>query len=150
MERLKAMAEAEDRPLASVVRRQLTSTLVPNVLPPPRREPLTDVADAIGRKEFTGDLRTGRPIGGQDAASGAGVEARQEGRDYQSGDAVHGPDAEAMVVDEVAEFGPVQFDKVLSHAQRRERVRCDPGRHPVGSKIGRACGACGQEDAWTK
>ena len=74
MERLKAMAEAEDRPLASVVRRLLTKASEVGrgvvVVDEKGNRAAGQALQVKGRREV--------PIGGQDAASGAGVEARQE------------------------------------------------------------------------
>lgn len=45
----------------------------------------------------------------------------------------------------------VNFRGVLRRAgasERPERPKCDPGKHPVGSRVGTLCGACGDTRAW--
>ena len=88
-ERLDAMAAAEDRPLAGVVRRLLlqgVETDEAGQAAVRRLEalgaPSLKIKDPTGgsRVATAGSIPAGStvPIGGQDAASGAGVEARRE------------------------------------------------------------------------
>jgi predicted DNA-binding protein len=74
-ERLDAVAKSEDRPLASVVRRMLGKAVAGvEDFRASQREPRV----ASGPHGPRGSLLTPVPVGGQDAAAGAGVEARRE------------------------------------------------------------------------
>lgn len=71
------------------------------------------------------------PIGGQDAAAGAGVEAR---RDV--------PDLMAALETSLAAA------KAVTHRDRPYPPNCGKGNHPPGSRLGTVCGHCGDEKAW--
>lgn len=123
-ERLDAVAKEEDRPLASVVRRFLTKAVAGvearTVLPPPGPGPRLQVA--------------ARPVGGQDAAAGKGVEEREEAlaQAVTEANAAAGRfvPAAPVVADEVPlDVADMEALKVMGHGEPPSDLRAPGSTH---------------------
>ena len=121
-EALVALAEREDRAVAAQASRFVKwGVLVP--LPGP-----TSPAAKLQER-----ARAAAPIGGQDAAAGAGVEVRMDGN---------------TLVDPT--FASASRPIVSKVGQRRVEAvaNCGKGKHPPGQRLGTFCGRCGDSKAW--
>lgn len=103
-ERLDAVARAEDRPVAGVVRRMLAAGVGPTM----------DEATVEAQRRVTAMTTLPVPVGGQDAAAGKGVEERRESR-----------------VDRPAEFAP---DKPLDSVVVGGEGCTHPHRYQLGRR----------------
>lgn len=129
---LDRQAEVEDRTVAAVVRRLLREGL-------PKSAYATSRGGAVDRIGPPSTGIAGRPIGGQDAAAGAGVEARRDEHLVET--SLVAPADVDSPVRIVSKVGPRRAESVPN---------CGKGKHPVTRKMGSFCGLCGDQKAWSE